>query len=185
MVTAKVAPEHCLALARAASQHASAAHALGHVVLWLAVIGLAAACFAAYRVSLWLHPFTLCRRCGGSGITAGFFPVVAGVLPQMRRPRAGSPARHDDGRPVGTVPAVTAGSRYRQPGLPAAARARASAGCRADAGTRDGPGTAARDRELGRPRPGGCPAPVLCAAVPLSAAAGSRAAGLAPGAGRG
>ena len=27
-----------------------------------------------YRVSLWLHPFTLCRRCGGSGITAGFLP---------------------------------------------------------------------------------------------------------------
>ena len=74
MVTAKVAPEHCLALARAASQHASAAHAPGHAALWLAVIGLAAACLAAYRVSLWLHPFTLCRRCGGTGITAGFFP---------------------------------------------------------------------------------------------------------------
>jgi len=27
-----------------------------------------------YRVSLWLHPFTTCRRCGGSGITAGFLP---------------------------------------------------------------------------------------------------------------
>jgi hypothetical protein len=74
MVTAKVAPEHHLALAQAASRHASAAHALGRPVLWLAVIGLAAAWFAVYRVSLWLHPFTLCRRCGGSGITAGFLP---------------------------------------------------------------------------------------------------------------
>jgi hypothetical protein len=74
MVTAKVAPEHCLALARAASQHASAAHVSGHAVPWLAVIGLAVVGFAAYRVSLWLHPFTLCRRCGGSGITAGFLP---------------------------------------------------------------------------------------------------------------
>jgi hypothetical protein len=74
MVTAKVAPEHCLALARAASQHASAAHTAGPAVPWLAVIGLAAACLAAYRISLWLHPFTLCRRCGGTGITAGFFP---------------------------------------------------------------------------------------------------------------
>jgi hypothetical protein len=73
MVTAKVAPEHCLALARAASQHASAAHTAGHAVPWLAVIGLAATCLAAYRISLWLHPFTLCRRCGGTGITAGFF----------------------------------------------------------------------------------------------------------------
>ncbi len=74
MVTAKVAPEHRLALASAASRHAPAAHTPGHAALWLAVIGLAAAWFAVYRVSLWLHPFTLCRRCGGSGITAGFLP---------------------------------------------------------------------------------------------------------------
>ena len=78
MVTAKPAPEHHLALAQAASRHASAAHALGRPVLWLAVIGLAAAWFAVYRVSLWLHPFTLCRRCGGSGITAGFLPWSRG-----------------------------------------------------------------------------------------------------------
>ena len=78
MVTAKVATEHHLALAQAASRHASAAHALGRPVLWLAVIGLAAAWFAVYRVSLWLHPFTLCRRCGGSGITAGFLPWSRG-----------------------------------------------------------------------------------------------------------
>ncbi len=70
MVKVKVASEHCLALASAASRHAPAAHAPGHAALWLAVTGLAAACFAVYRVSLWLHPFTLCRRCGGSGITA-------------------------------------------------------------------------------------------------------------------
>ena len=74
MVTAKVASEHCLALARDASQHAVAAHAPGQAALWLAGIGLTAAWFGVYRVSLWLHPFTLCRRCGGSGITAGFVP---------------------------------------------------------------------------------------------------------------
>jgi hypothetical protein len=71
MLTAKVAPEH-LALASAASRHAPVAP--GHAALWLAVIGLAAAWCAVYRVSLWLHPFTLCRRCGGSGITRGFLP---------------------------------------------------------------------------------------------------------------
>jgi ribosomal protein L40E len=74
MVTVKVAPDRCLALAQAASQHASAAHGLSHVTLWLAVTGLAAASVVAYRVSLWLHPFTLCRRCAGTGITSGFFP---------------------------------------------------------------------------------------------------------------
>ena len=74
MVTAKVATEHHLALAQAASRHAPAAHILGRLALWLAVTGLAAAWFVVYRVSLWLHPFTLCRRCGGSGITAGFLP---------------------------------------------------------------------------------------------------------------
>ena len=74
MVTATVTPEHGLALASAASRHAPAAHAPGPVVIWLAVIGLAAACWLAYRISLWLHPFTLCRRCAGSGITAGFLP---------------------------------------------------------------------------------------------------------------
>jgi hypothetical protein len=74
MVTVKTAPEHFLALARAASQHASAAHGISQVTLWLAVTGLAAASVLAYRVSLWLHPFTLCRRCGGTGVTAGFFP---------------------------------------------------------------------------------------------------------------
>ena len=142
MVTAKVAPEHCLALARAASQHASAAHAPGHAVPWLAVIGLAAACLAAYRISLWLHPFTLCRRCGGTGITAGFFPWSTGVLPQMRRPRAGSPARHADGRPVGTVPAVTARSPVPAARIPCRGpRQGPRPAARADAGTRNGPGS--------------------------------------------
>jgi len=74
MVKVKVASEHCLTLASAASRHAPAAHTPGHAALWLAVTGLVAAWFAVYRVSLWLHPFTLCRRCGGSGITAGFLP---------------------------------------------------------------------------------------------------------------
>jgi len=74
MVTATVTPEHRLALASAASRHALAAHVPGPVVIWLAAFGFAVACWLAYRVSLWLHPFTLCRRCGGSGITAGFLP---------------------------------------------------------------------------------------------------------------
>jgi hypothetical protein len=74
MLTATLAPDHRLALAHAATRHAVTAHVPGHAVLWLAVIGLAAAGFLVYRVSLWLHPFTLCRRCGGSGITRGFLP---------------------------------------------------------------------------------------------------------------
>ena len=74
MVTAKVAPQHRLALAQAASRHAAAVHAPGHATHWLAVIALAAACIAVYRVSLWLHPFAMCRRCGGTGITSGFLP---------------------------------------------------------------------------------------------------------------
>ena len=74
MLTAKAVPELSLALAQAASRAAPAVHAPGRVTLWLALIGLAAAGWLVYRVSLWLHPFTLCRRCGGSGITAGFLP---------------------------------------------------------------------------------------------------------------
>ena len=74
MVIAKIASQHSLALASAVSRHAPAAHALARPALWLAVAGLAAAWFAVYRVSLWLHPFTMCRRCGGSGITRGFLP---------------------------------------------------------------------------------------------------------------
>jgi hypothetical protein len=74
MRTANFAAEQGQALARTASRHALAAHALDRPVLWLAVIGLGLAWLAVYRVSLWLHPFTMCRRCGGSGITRGFLP---------------------------------------------------------------------------------------------------------------
>ena len=35
MVTAKVAPQHCLALASAAGRHAPPAHTRGHVTHWL------------------------------------------------------------------------------------------------------------------------------------------------------
>ena len=73
MFTAKVAPDLSLALARAAGQ-APAVHAPGGVGAGLVLAGLAVAGWLVYRVSLWLHPFTLCRRCGGSGITAGFLP---------------------------------------------------------------------------------------------------------------
>jgi hypothetical protein len=74
MLTAKVAPELSLALARAAGQHALAVHVPSRAGLWLAVTGLAAACWLVYRVSLWLHPFAMCRRCGGTGVIAGFLP---------------------------------------------------------------------------------------------------------------
>jgi hypothetical protein len=74
MVTAKVAPELSLALARAAGRHPAGAHVPGHAAAWLVLAGLGAACWLAYRASLWLHPFAMCRRCGGSGVTAGFVP---------------------------------------------------------------------------------------------------------------
>jgi hypothetical protein len=74
MLTATFAPGPSQVLAQAASRHALAAHALDRPVLWLALTGLGLAWFAVYRVSLWLHPFTMCRRCGGSGITRGFLP---------------------------------------------------------------------------------------------------------------
>jgi hypothetical protein len=73
MVTAKTAPGLSLALHHAAG-HAPAVHAPGGAVLLLAVIVLAAGGWLLYRVSLWLHPFRMCRRCGGSGIVSGFLP---------------------------------------------------------------------------------------------------------------
>jgi hypothetical protein len=74
MVTAKLAPDLSLALAQSAGPHAAAVHFLDQAALLLVLIGLAGAGWLVYRVSLWLHPFTTCRRCGGSGITAGFMP---------------------------------------------------------------------------------------------------------------
>ena len=74
MLTAKAAPDLSLALAQAAGRAAPAVHAPGRVTLWLVLTGLAAAGWLVYRVSLWLHPFAMCRRCGGSGIIAGFLP---------------------------------------------------------------------------------------------------------------
>ena len=74
MLTAKVAPDLSLALARAAGQAAPAVHAPGPVAAGLVLAGLAVAGWLVYRVSLWLHPFAMCRRCGGTGITSGFLP---------------------------------------------------------------------------------------------------------------
>ena len=73
MITDKLAPDLSLALAHAAP-HTHAAHLPGGVMLVLALIVLAPAAWLVYRVSLWLHPFTMCRRCAGTGITAGFVP---------------------------------------------------------------------------------------------------------------
>jgi len=75
MLTAKTATQ-LQALAHGAGSHAAAAgvHLPGAGMLLLGAAGLGAAWWAVYRVSLWLHPFRMCRRCGGSGITAGFLP---------------------------------------------------------------------------------------------------------------
>ena len=72
MVTVNVAPELPLGLAQAAARNAGA-HVPGAAGLGAAVL-LAAGCYLVYRVSLWLHPFRMCRRCGGSGIVTGFLP---------------------------------------------------------------------------------------------------------------
>jgi len=71
--------------------------------------------------------------------------------------------------------------RPRQAGLAVAVVLGGTAGLAPGAGSR--PDTVARYREPAGSRPGLCPAPVPCATVLPSAAAGSRAAGLAPGAG--
>lgn len=77
MITDKNAPELSLALQHGAG-HAAAAHAPGGAVLLLALFVLAAGGWLAYRVSLALHPFRMCRRCGGSGIVSGFLPWSKG-----------------------------------------------------------------------------------------------------------
>jgi len=40
----------------------------------LALIALALGLLFLYRISLWLHPMRMCRRCGGSGHVSGWFP---------------------------------------------------------------------------------------------------------------
>lgn len=77
-------PEFSLAMARAAAGPASAAHLPSWVItvenlpLWVIAAGLIAGFSALYRASLWLHPMRSCRRCGGSGRTAGWWPGSAG-----------------------------------------------------------------------------------------------------------
>lgn len=76
MVTASNAPELPQALQHAAGH--PAAHVPGGAPLLLALIVLAAGGWLAYRVSLALHPFRMCRRCGGSGVVSGFLPWSKG-----------------------------------------------------------------------------------------------------------
>ena len=123
MGTAKTAPGISRVLAQAAGQHAATAHVLARLELWLAAAAVAAVLAAAgwvvYRVSLWLHPFTTCRRCGGSGVTSGFVPWSRsfcrrcdgrGLVPRLGVKAAGAVRT---GLPV-TAPRAPAG-----PGLPA------------------------------------------------------------------
>ena len=58
-------PFLAVALAPAVGQ-APAVHAPGGVGAGLVLAGLAVAGWLVYRVSLWLHPFAMCRRCGGA-----------------------------------------------------------------------------------------------------------------------
>ena len=62
-----------LALARTASRVHAGPHVPGKVTLALIVIGLLVLWYVVYRVSLWIRPFRMCRRCGGSGKVFGFF----------------------------------------------------------------------------------------------------------------
>jgi hypothetical protein len=46
-------------------------HLAPHTVVFLIVGAAVVLYLAAYRISLWLHPYRLCRRCGGSGKLGG------------------------------------------------------------------------------------------------------------------
>jgi hypothetical protein len=74
MVTLNNAHGLSLALAHAASRPATGPHLPGSVGSWVVLAGLAAVAWGVYRVSLWLHPFAMCRRCGGTGHITGFWP---------------------------------------------------------------------------------------------------------------
>ena len=74
MVTASKSPALSQALRHAAAH--PAAHVPGGALL--ALIVLAAGGWLVYRLSLALHPFRMCRRCGGSGIVSGFLPWSKG-----------------------------------------------------------------------------------------------------------
>ena len=162
MFTAKVAPDLSLALARAASQRPRCARSRrsgGRAGCWP---GSRWPAGWSYRVSLWLHPFAMCRRCGGTGITSRLPALDAGVLLQVPRPRAGAPVRHQGGRRVGAVAAVTAAPRNadghtaacRAPGARPWPMRHRSAGPGAWPWRRVDDGAAAHARS-GRRRPGG------------------------------
>ncbi len=76
MLTASHVPELSQALRHAVGH--PAAHVPGGAPLLLALVVLAAGGWLAYRVSLALHPFRMCLRCGGSGIVPGFWPWSRG-----------------------------------------------------------------------------------------------------------
>jgi len=79
MVTAHSVPELSRALGHAAGHPAAHVPGVpGGAPFLLALAVLAAGGWLAYRVSLALHPFRMCRRCGGSGIVAGFWPWSKG-----------------------------------------------------------------------------------------------------------
>jgi hypothetical protein len=78
MLTATNAPALSQALQHAAAH--PAAHLPGGALP--ALIVLAAGGWLAYRLSLALHPFRMCRRCGGSGIVPGFLPWSRGFCGQ-------------------------------------------------------------------------------------------------------
>jgi hypothetical protein len=74
MVTVHDATGLSLAVAQAAGRPAAGPHPAASAGFWAAMIGLAALSWGIYRVSLWLHPFAMCRRCGGTGHITGFLP---------------------------------------------------------------------------------------------------------------
>lgn len=61
-------------LAGAAGRLAPGAHVHSTAALVLILTVLVVICYVVYRVSLWRHPFVMCRRCGGSGKITGFLP---------------------------------------------------------------------------------------------------------------
>jgi hypothetical protein len=76
-----------VAAAKTAGGSPSGMHMPGSAESLLILIALAAAVGLAYRVSLWLHPFVMCRHCGGNGTTAGFWPWSRGVCPRCNGTR--------------------------------------------------------------------------------------------------
>jgi hypothetical protein len=94
-----------LALTRAASRIPSGPHVPGKMALAAIVIGLVVLWYVVYRVSLYFHPFTMCRRCGGSGKITGFLGWTRAVCGKCNgsglRPRFGTQITDFKGRRAG------------------------------------------------------------------------------------